>query len=108
MSDSTVKLSLDKCCQDETTLDHLLSLLFEPTPTLHELLTPAILEQLRGAPPPKTYEEIIDICQAVGRTWTWEQKAEFVHGHPKIGAPKVTGLSGKEQGSATSQVVLDR
>ena len=108
MSESTANLTLEKCASDRSTLDQLLSLLFEPTPTLHDLLTPAVLQRLRAGATPKTYEEIIDVCRSVGNSWKWDQKAEFVHGHPMIGAPKVTGLSGKEQGSPTSQVVLDR
>lgn len=111
MSVSTADLTLERCREDKSTLDHLLSLLFEPTPTLHDVLTPSVFDHLKARPAPKSYEEIVDVCQAVGAGWKWEQKAEFVHGHPMIGAPKVTGLSGKEQGgggSATSQVVLDR
>jgi hypothetical protein len=108
MSVPTSNLTLEKCSSSESTLDQLLSLLFEPTATLHDLLTPAVFERIQAGPGPKTYEDIIGDCELVGISWEWDQKAQFVHGHPKIGAPKVTGLSGKEQGSPTSQVVLDR
>lgn len=105
---STLKFS---DIHDAKVLTTLLSLLFEPTPALQNLLVPSVLLRLTArSTPPATYNELIDICSAVASDWTWEQKAEFIAGHPIIGAPKVGGLSGKEQGAgpSTPRVVLDR
>jgi hypothetical protein len=105
---STLKL---ESVHDANVLNTLLSLLFEPTPTLHNLLVPSVLLRLTArSSPPASYHELIDICAAVANDWTWDQKAEFIAGHPMIGAPKVSGLSGKEQGGGpvTPRVVIVR
>lgn len=46
------------------------------------------------------YESFIDLCDSLVSSWDYEKKGKFLDGHPEIGAPKVTGLSAKEQGSA--------
>ena len=112
MSSETIdasQLPLDKC-SDPKVLDPLLSLLFEPTPSLHNVLVPGVLDRLSSTAMPSTYSQLIDTCSDVASQWTWEDKAGFIAGHPMIGAPKVSGLSGKEQGSGpvTPQVVIDR
>lgn len=94
-------------------LAHALSLLLEPTPTLHDLLVPQVLSEIEKSPQSlQSYNELIDISQNAGRKWSYEDKGKFIHGHPKIGAPaaKISALSGKEQsaGPVTPQVVLDR
>lgn len=93
----------------------LLSLLFEPSPALHNLLVPSILLRLTGddpSAPPKNYNHVIGLCEEVAGGWTWEQKADFLSGHPMIGEVKgLSKLSGKEQGGgavATPKVVLNR
>lgn len=103
---TTLHLSAIK---DRPTLTELLSLLFEPTPALRDVLVPDVLARL-DTTTPESYDELIDLCADAAGKWTWDQKAEFIQGHPMIGAPKVTGLSGKEQGGGpvTPQVVLDR
>ena len=95
---------------DQSTLAQLLSLPFEPTPALHDLLVPRVFDRTISRGVPESYDALIDICADVGSGWIWDQKADFVQGHPMIGAPKVSGLSGKEQGGgpATPKVVLER
>ena len=101
-------LKLEDCHQADT-LTQLLSLLFEPTPELQSLLVPSVLLRLTARQtPPRSYEELIDICQQVAEGWTWEQKAGFIAGHPMIGEVKTVGLSGKEQGTETRPIVLAR
>ncbi|WVQ86043.1 hypothetical protein IAT38_008211 [Cryptococcus sp. DSM 104549] len=99
-------------CADAQTLTTLLALLFEPSPPLHSLLVPSVLLRLTArSEVPASYNEIIDICQEVASDWTWDEKAEFLSGHPMIGEVKgLSALSGKEQGGArpTPKPVLDR
>lgn len=99
--------------QQRDELDHALALLLEPTPTLHDLLVPQVLSRLETINQPlDTYSHLIDLCLDVAADWTYDQKARFVQGHPKIGAPaaKISALSGKEQsaGPVTPRVVLER
>ncbi|WVQ95599.1 hypothetical protein IAU59_002696 [Kwoniella sp. CBS 9459] len=94
-------------------LESLLVLLFEPSPALTNLLVPSVLLRLTArSDPPGSYNELIDICEnVVKEQWTWEEKAEFVGGHPMIGEVKgLSKLSGKEQGGVvpTRKVVLER
>lgn len=96
-------------------LTDLLSTLFEPSPPLRDLLVPSVELRLSAAgatgQKPATYSEIIDLCANVAEGWTWEQKAEFLSGHPMIGETgKVSALSGKEQRQteAVPQEVLQR
>ncbi|KAK6906653.1 hypothetical protein I204_00536 [Kwoniella mangroviensis CBS 8886] len=93
-------------------LESLLVLLFEPSTALRNLLVPSVLLRLTArSEPPSSYNELIDICQEVSSDWTWDEKAEFISGHPMIGEVKgLSKLSGKEQGNstATPKVVLDR
>ncbi|WVQ63270.1 uncharacterized protein L199_001421 [Kwoniella botswanensis] len=93
-------------------LESLLVLLFEPSTALRNLLVPSVLLRLTArSEPPASYNELIDICQEVSNDWTWDEKAEFISGHPMIGEVKgLSKLSGKEQGNSTvtPKVVLDR
>ncbi|OCF30738.1 hypothetical protein I316_07624 [Kwoniella heveanensis BCC8398] len=94
-------------------LESLLVLLFEPSPALTNLLVPSVLLRLTArSDPPASYNELVDICEGVVKEqWTWDEKAEFVGGHPMIGEVKgLSKLSGKEQGGVvpTRKVVLDR
>jgi hypothetical protein len=95
---------------DATTLTSILSTLFEPSPPLNSLLVRSVLLRLTAADPPiSSYNKLVDICAEVAEGWTWEQKAEFLSGHPMIGEVKgLSALSGKEQGGATREVVLSR
>ncbi|WVR08574.1 hypothetical protein IAU60_005629 [Kwoniella sp. DSM 27419] len=108
-SDSVLALS---DLGDAASLESLLVLLFEPSDALRLLLVPSVLLRLTArSEPPASYNQLIDICQQVAGDWTWDEKAEFISGHPMIGEVKgLSKLSGKEQGGAvpTRPVVLDR
>lgn len=93
-----------------SSLTSLLSLLFEPSPPLRSLLVPSVLLRLTALDsPPDSYNQPIDICADVAGGWTWDQKADFLSGHPLIGEIKgLSEMSGEEQGGATPEVVLDR
>lgn len=98
---------------EESQIGSLLATLFEPTPTLHSLLVPQVLAQLsqtQSQAQVPSASELIDISETLCDRWSWEDKARFLAGHPMIGEPKVSGLSGKEQaaGPTTPKVVLDR
>ncbi|WWD20692.1 hypothetical protein CI109_105168 [Kwoniella shandongensis] len=93
-------------------LTQLLVLLFEPSSALHDHLVPSVLLRLTARnSPPSNYSEVVDICEEVASEWTWDEKGEFLSGHPMIGEVKgLSKLSGKEQGGAvaTPKVILDR
>lgn len=93
-----------------SSLTSLLSLLFEPSPPLRSLLVPSVLLRLTALDsPPDSYNQPIDICADVAGGWTWDQKADFLSGHPLIGEIKgLSEMSGEEQGGVTPEVVLDR
>ncbi|EIW69910.1 hypothetical protein TREMEDRAFT_18980, partial [Tremella mesenterica DSM 1558] len=93
---------------DPIILTEALSKLFEPSHPLRTLLVPQLLPILRTNTP-TTYFELIDICVTISKRWKWEEKAEFLSGHPEIGAPAI-GISNTEQNKAglTSQAVLRR
>lgn len=75
--------------------------LFGHSDVLDQELVPALLDELnRRQHPLGSYDSFIDICAAQVQDWDYERKGAFLYGHPEIGAPKVTGLSAKEQGSA--------
>lgn len=97
--------------QNIDSLTIVLSTLFEPSPPLHTLLVPSVLERLSSSSLPQSYNQLIDICANVAEGWSWEQKGEFLSGHPMIGEVKgLSKLSGKEQsgGGETSKEVLER
>ncbi|KAL7423884.1 hypothetical protein Q5752_001469 [Cryptotrichosporon argae] len=101
--------SLDSL-HDPAQLTLLLSTLFEPSPPLHALLVPAAHSRVAALRTPlTTYDELIGLCADIAAGWTWADKGAFLAGHPVIGEVKnLSALSGKEQGGATRQVVLDR
>lgn len=92
---------------DPAQLTTCLSTLFEPSQALRDSLVPALSDKYKKDGPPLSYAGVIHDCSEASKSWTWDQKADFVTGHPLIGAP-ATGLSGKEQGTETTKVVLDR
>lgn len=89
---------------DQTTpTDHIREIvdtLFGHSEVLDQHLVPAISKSLGQAGPLKSYERFIDVCDKHVNEWDYEKKGQFLSGHPEIGAPKVTGLSVKEQGTA--------
>ncbi|EKD03408.1 hypothetical protein A1Q2_02295 [Trichosporon asahii var. asahii CBS 8904] len=92
---------------DPAKLTQCLSTLFEPSTALKEILVPQLVKKYKADGTPLSYAGVIHDCAEASKEWTWEQKSDFVTGHPLIGAP-ATGLSGKEQGTETTKVVLDR
>jgi hypothetical protein len=89
---------------DRTTpTDHIREIvdtLFGHSDVLDQHLLPAISQSLAQSEPLKSYESFIDLCDKHVNEWDYEKKGQFLSGHPEIGAPKVSGLSAKEQGTA--------
>jgi len=86
-----------------TPVDHIREIvdtLFGHSDVLDQHLIPAISRSLAQSEPLKSYETFIDLCDQHVNEWDYEKKGQFLSGHPEIGAPKVTGLSAKEQGTA--------
>ena len=92
---------------DPAKLTQCLSTLFEPSTALKEILVPQLVKKYKADGTPLSYAGVIHDCAEASKEWTCEQKSDLVTGHPLIGAP-ATGLSGKEQGTETTKVVLDR
>jgi len=74
--------------------------LFGHSDVLDQYLLPAISESLSQSGALESYESFIDLCDKHVNGWDYGKKGQFLSGHPEIGAPKVTGLSVKEQGTA--------
>lgn len=75
--------------------------LFGHSDVLDEELVPALSDSLhQGQGSLDSYESFVDLCAEHVRRWDYPRKGAFLFGHPEIGAPKVTGLSAKEQGTA--------
>lgn len=107
-SDATAALA---DCQDREKLTQLLSTLLEPSAALRDLLVPSVLERLSAtSAPPASYGTLVDMCADAAKQWTYEQKADFVSGHPMIGEVKnLSAHSAKEQSSQpTRPIVLER
>jgi hypothetical protein len=89
---------------DRTTpTDHIREIvdtLFGHSDVLDQHLLPAIAQSLAQSEPLENYESFIDLCDRHVNGWDYEKKGQFLSGHPEIGAPKVSGLSAKEQGTA--------
>jgi hypothetical protein len=89
---------------DRTTpTDHIREIvdtLFGHSDVLDQHLLPAISQSLAQSEPLESYESFINLCDKHVNEWDCEKKGQFLSGHPEIGAPKVSGLSAKEQGTA--------
>lgn len=100
----------DALASNPTELDSFLSLLLEPSPTLHNKLVPAVQAELQASSP-TTYSQVIDVCDEVAKGWSFEDKEGLISGHPLIGEVSgLSSLSSKEQGNSkrTPDVVLQR
>lgn len=96
-------MSLAPLTSNNDDLSHNLSLLFEPSPVLINVLVPQLTGILSNQPVPVSYASLIDLALKQMSTWQPNLRAQFVAGHPRIGAVKIaSGLSAKEQGAATS------
>lgn len=82
-------------------IKEIVSTLFGHSTTLETELVPALAADLGNRQEPlSSYQAFIDICARHVEDWDYAKKGAFLEGHPEIGAPKVTGLSAKEQGTA--------
>lgn len=80
-------------------MKEIIDTLFGHSEVLDQHLLPAISASL-SKEPLDSYQSFIDLCETMVGSWDYEKKGQFLFGHPEIGAPKVTGLSAKEQGTA--------
>ena len=80
-------------------MKEIIDTLFGHSEVLDQHLLPAISASLSKRPL-NSYQSLIDLCETLVDSWDYMKKGQFLAGHPEIGAPKVTGLSAKEQGTA--------
>lgn len=95
---------------DADKLAALLCDLLEPSRPLREILVPAVLLRLTASKQ-VTASQLIDLCEQVATGWTYDQKADFIAGHPLIGEVKnLSAHSEKEQANSvpTPPIVLER
>ena len=90
-------------------LADVLSLLFEPSPILLKELVPQLKRLIatdsESRSAPINYEELVDQALSVVHGWEWDQKAQFVGGHPRIGEVKgLSTMSAAEQGQLQAAV----
>jgi hypothetical protein len=82
-------------------IKEIVSILFGHSDVLETELVPALSADLKQRHEPLgDYQTFIDLCAGRVEGWKYDRKGAFLEGHPEIGAPKVTGLSAKEQGTA--------
>lgn len=92
--------SLSDACSSQDALYSVLSALLEPSPSLQNRLVPALSASLSGSPP-SSYAELIDSAEREVASWSQEDKADFLGGHPRIGEVKnLSAHSSKEQGNS--------
>ncbi|KJA28122.1 hypothetical protein HYPSUDRAFT_802673 [Hypholoma sublateritium FD-334 SS-4] len=90
-----------------------LSLLFEHSLIVTELLEPQLSQALKALPPLADYVELVDVTLSEITKWHIQSQAQFVAGHPRIGENEnLSALSAKEQGAKavtpTPPEVLER
>lgn len=111
--------SIGDALASSSSLESALSILFEPSTSLKHHLVPSLSSQLSSSSSSsstsntghvKTYTELVDLSQQEISTWSLEEKADFIGGHPRIGeVSNLSALSTKEQASkATPPEVLAR
>jgi hypothetical protein len=84
-----------------THIREIVDTLFGHSDVLDQHLLPAISKSFSiSSEPLANYESFINLCEKHVNEWDYEKKGQFLSGHPEIGAPKVSGLSAKEQGTA--------
>lgn len=103
--------SLEEASKSSPALEELLSLLFEPSTSLRQHLVPSLSSKLDGQQQqqqPRTYTQLVDLSQQEISTWSDDEKADFIGGHPRIGeVSNLSKLSAQEQASkATPPEVL--
>lgn len=90
-----------------------LSLLFEHSLIVTELLEPQLSQALKALPPLAEYVELVDVALSEITKWHIQSQAQFIAGHPRIGENEnLSALSAKEQGAKavtpTRPEVLER
>lgn len=90
-----------------------LAILFENSPTLENKLVPELAQTILSSPSvarPNSYHELVDIALKRINSWSNNDRASFIEGHPRIGeVGNLSALSEAEQASrATSPEVLSR
>lgn len=75
-----------------------LSLLLEPTPVLLQVLIPQLASRLALVRPLVSYTQLFDHAFEIIGNWDDTLRAEFVHGHPRIGEINILSkFSAQEQ-----------
>jgi hypothetical protein len=103
--------SIEQTCSSTQSLEDCLSLLFEPSPSLKQKLAPSLSSQINSkGKAPASYTELVDLSEREISTWSDDEKADFIGGHPRIGeVSNLSKLSSQEQASkATPPEVLAR
>ena len=92
----------------ESPLAIALSTLLEPTPILIDALVPQVAQSLKSTETTlSSYAQLVDFASDVVMTWDDTRKAQFIHGHPRIGeVKKLSALSAKEQGQSTTAATV--
>lgn len=102
--------SLTEACSHTSSLEIALSVLFEPSSSLKQHLVPSLSSKLGRDQDkrPSTYAGLVDLSEQEISTWSDEEKADFIGGHPRIGeVANLSKLSAAEQaGKATPPEVL--
>ena len=92
--------SLEEACASQEALTSLLSTLLEPSTSLKEHLVPGLRDALQRSRP-ENYSDLIDAAEKQVASWSQDEKADFLGGHPLIGeVAHLSALSSKEQNSA--------
>lgn len=106
--------SISEACSSSESLEEVLAVLFEPSPSLKQHLVPSLSSSLKSdqgrQDRPGRYTELVDLSEQEISTWTDDDKADFIGGHPRIGeVSNLSKLSAAEQASqATGPEVLAR
>ena len=89
--------SLKDACASQNALFSALSILLEPSSSLQKRLVPALSASLSRTPP-GSYAGLCDSAEREVGSWSQEDKADFLGGHPRIGEVKnLSAHSSKEQ-----------
>ena len=92
--------SLEEACASQAALQNLLSTLLEPSTSLKQHLVPALHDELHQSKA-ESYSTLIDTAEKQVATWSQDEKADFLGGHPRIGeVAHLSALSSKEQNNA--------
>ena len=92
--------SLEGACASQEALLSILSTLLEPSRSLKQHLVPALHDALQRSRL-ESYSDLINAAEKQVATWSQDEKADFLGGHPRIGeVAHLSALSSKEQNNA--------